>query len=168
MSEKEEIFSSKIKYTGIFSFKDFYKFCYEWLTEETGLNVAELVYNEKIIPGNKKEIKVEWEGKRKVTDYFRYVVKVKMEIYQLEDIEAVQEGVKVKTNKGMVEVKVKGILERDWQGKFEKDAFRKFLRGLYEKWIIPSRIEQYEDKLINDLDEFLTEAKAFLTLEGKK
>ena len=34
--EQDLIFSSKIKYDGVFSFKDFYKFCYDWLNEEIG------------------------------------------------------------------------------------------------------------------------------------
>jgi len=37
MAEKDTIFSSKIKYTGIFSFREIYSFLYEWITQETGL-----------------------------------------------------------------------------------------------------------------------------------
>ena len=49
MAEKDTVFSSTVKYKGIFSFRDFYKFCYEWLTEETGLNpFSEEKYSEKI------------------------------------------------------------------------------------------------------------------------
>ena len=48
MSEKETIFSSKAKHKGVFTFKDFYKFCYDWLTEETGLYIAEGKYEEKV------------------------------------------------------------------------------------------------------------------------
>ena len=55
-----------------------------------------------------------------------------------------------------------------YEGKFEKGAFRKFLRSIYEKWVIPARIEQYEEKLIGDCDEYLAQAKAFLALEGKR
>ena len=69
---------------------------------------------------------------------------------------------------GEIEIKVSGILVRDYQGKFEKDATRKFLRGIYEKWVIPARIEHYEDKIIGQCDEFLSQAKAYLDLEGKK
>ena len=42
------------------------------------------------------------------------------------------------------------------------------MRGVYEKWVIPSRIEQFEEKLISDCDEFLSQAKAYLDLEGKR
>ena len=69
MVEKETIFSSSIKYTGIFSFKDFYKFCYDWLTEDTNLDISEDQYKEKLT-GDSKEIIIKWTGSRKLTDYF--------------------------------------------------------------------------------------------------
>ena len=55
MPEKDTIFSSNIKYSGVFGFQGFYQFCYEWLTEETGLDIMEDKYEEKI-KGDKKEI----------------------------------------------------------------------------------------------------------------
>lgn len=167
MVEKDNIFSSKIKYNGVFSFADFYKFCYDWLDQETGLDISEDKYGEKL-KGDSKEIDVEWTGTRKVTDYFKFEVKVKFKILNLTNVEIAQGNAKTKTNKGSVEVATKGNLLRDYQGKFETSAFRKFLRSLYEKWIITSRIDQFEEKLIGDCDEFLSQAKAYLDLEGKK
>lgn len=167
MSEKEQVFSSKVKHTGLFSFKDFYKFCYQWLTEETGLDVAEEKYKESV-KGNEKDIEIEWAGTRKITDYFKFDVKVKFVIKHLTDVEVNQDGKKIKTNNGEVETSIKGTLVRDFDGKFEKSAYKKFLRGIYEKWVIASRVEQFEEKLIGDCDEFLAQVKAYLDLEGKR
>ena len=167
MPEKDQIFSSKAKYDGIFSFKDFYKFCFDWLTEETELNMAETKYSEKIT-GDAKNIDIEWEGYRKLTDYFKFTIKVTFKILNLKKVEINQGGVKVETNKGSVEIKVKGTLVHDWEGKFETSGRQKFWRSIYEKWIIPSRIDQFENKIISDCDEFISQAKAFLDLEGKK
>lgn len=166
MAEKDTIFSSKIKYNGVFSFQNFYKFCYDWLSEETNLNLSENKYTEKI-SGDSKNIDVEWEGTRKVTDYFKFEVKVMMKIIGLTNVEINQGGAKIKTNKGSIEVSVKGTLIRDYQGKFEKTAAQKFMRSVYERWVITARIEQFEDKLIGNCDEFLAQAKAYLDLEGK-
>lgn len=167
MSEKEEIFSSKIKYDGILSFKDFYKFCYDWLKEEEGYDVIEDKYKEKL-SGNEKGIEIEWTATKKITDYFKFQIKVKFKIDRLKDVEINNEGIKIKTNQGGVETGVKGTLIRDYEGKFEKNSFQKFLRGIYEKWVIAARVEQFEDKLVGNCDEFLNQAKAYLDLEGKK
>ena len=167
MSEKETIFSSKIKYNGIFSFKDFYKFCYDWLKEETGLDITENKYSEKI-DGATKKIDVEWTGETKLTDYFKFEAKVDIKANGLKEVEINQGGAKVRTNQGSVEVGIKGTLVRDYEGKFETTAFKKFLRGIYEKWIIPSSIEEYQGKISGACDSFLNQAKAYLDLEGKK
>ncbi len=167
MVEKDKIFSSKVKYEGIMDFKDFYKFCYQWLLEEAELDIIENKYSEKI-SGDSKNIKVEWACSRKVTDYFKFGVEVKFEVLNLTNVEITRDGKKLKMNNGSVEVAVKGTLIRDYEGKFEKTSTRKFLRGIYEKWVIYSRIKEYEEKLIEDCNEFLTQAKAFLDLEGKR
>ena len=167
MTEKEKIFSSNIKYTGFFPFSSLYKFCYEWLTEETGLDISENKYSEKL-SGDSKNIEVEWTGTAEVTDYFKFQVKVSFTITGLKNVETPQGNKKIKTNQGQVKITTKGILLRDYKGKFETSALQKFMRSIYEKWVIPSRIEQFEEKLAQDCDEFLNQAKAYLDLEGKK
>ena len=167
MAEKDKLFSSKIKYNGIVDFAEFYKFCYEWLRDETGLLLSEDKYTEKI-SGDAKNIDIEWTGIRNITDYFRLEVKVKFRILGLTNVEVNQGEKKIKTNKGSVEVEVKGNLVRDYEGKFEKNAFQKFLRGIYEKTVIHARVEQFQEKIINDCDEFLAQAKAYLDLVGKR
>ncbi|MEK6840671.1 MAG: hypothetical protein AABX79_01830 [Nanoarchaeota archaeon] len=167
MPEKETIFSSKIKYSGIFSFKDFYKFCYDWLKDETGLDLVEDKYSEKI-EGAAKNIAVGWSGEKKFTDYFKFEAKIDIKADGLKEVEINQGGAKVKTNQGSVEVGIKGILVRDYKGRFETTAFKKFLRGVYEKWIITSAIDEYSGKISSASDSFLNQAKAYLDLEGKK
>ncbi len=167
MAEKDKLFSSKIKYSGIVNFAEFYKFCFDWLKDETGIDVVEDKYAEKL-SGDSKNIDVEWSGARKLTDYFKMEIKVTFKVIGLTNTEITQDGKKIKTNKGSIEVGIKGTLVRDYQGKFEKTATQKFMRGVYEKMVIPSRISEYEGKIFGDCDEFLSQAKAYLDLEGKK
>lgn len=167
MAEKDKLFSSKVKYNGVVNFADFYKFCYEWLRDETGLLLSEDKYTEKI-SGDAKNIDIEWTGYRNLTDYFRFEMKVVFKILGLTNVEITEGANKIKTNKGSVEVGVKGNLVRDYDGKFEKNAFQKFLRGIYEKFVIAARVEQFQEKIINDSDEFLAQAKAYLDLIGKR
>lgn len=167
MSEEETVFSSKIKYNGIFSFKDFYKFCHDWLTEETGLDIVETKYDEKL-SGDSKEIEVEWAGEKEINDYFKFKSKIGMKIKGLTKVEINQGGVKVSTNSGSIEVSIKGVLIKDYDGKFETSAFKKFLRAIYEKWVIPSTIDSFGEKIISGCDEFLSQGKAYLDLEGRK
>ena len=167
MSEKEDVFSSKIKYNGIFSFPDLYKFAYDLLAEEGGLSVAEEKYAEKI-SGDSKDIDFEWKGSRKVDDYFKHEIKVSVKVIGLTKVEITQDGNKIKSNKGSIEIKIKGTLVKDYDGKYETSASMKFMRAIYEKWIIASRLNEIGDKLAGVCDDFLAQTKAYLDLSGKK
>jgi len=167
MAEKETVFTGKIKYSGVFSFKDFYKFCYEWLTEEIGLKITENKYSEKLT-GESKNIEVRWNGKKDITDYFQMESELIFFIWGLKNVEVTQGGKKIETNQGIVELRLSSNLIRDYKGKFEMNALNKFLRSIYEKWVIVSRIEEFENKIAEESDEFLGQGKAYLDLEGKK
>lgn len=165
MVEKDIVFSGKIKQSGIFDYKEFYRFCYQWLVDE-GYKVIEKNYSEKITPTG-KEVEIEWEAKRKITDYFRFVLKIKWRIIGMTTVEVEEGGKKIKMNKGMPEIRLYAILEKDYEHRWESNAFSKFLRGLYDRYVIRARIEQFEGKIFSEGDEFLAQAKSFLTLEGK-
>lgn len=167
MAEKEEVFSSAVKYDGIFNFKEFYKFCYDWFAEEKGITIKESNYSEKLA-GDSKDIGIEWNGSKKLTDYFKLGVNIKMKLLNLKEVEIARGEAKIRTNKGGIKITAKGTLVRDYDGKFETTAFKKFLRSIYEKWVIPSRVEQFEDVVAGVCDGFLSEAKAYLDLEGRK
>jgi hypothetical protein len=166
--EKSVIFSSNVKYVGVFNFRNLYSFMYDWLEQETQLDfIMEEKYEEKI-KGPEKDVIIKWTGDKKLTDYFKYTFKMEIVIRQLKNVEINQDGKKIKTNEGSVQLKVKGILHRDYEGKFEKSGFLKFIRSVYEKWIISSRVDEMEGKLSGDCDEFLAQAKAYLDIEGRK
>lgn len=167
MAEKDTVFESKLKYGGFFSFSDFYQFCYDWLSDEIGLTVAEDSYVEKV-KGDSKDIDIEWTCSKKFTDYFKFESKIAFKIIGLKKVEINSEGKKIKTNDGGIQIKVKGILVHDYQGKFESSGFQKFLRGIYEKWVIPGRVDEFEDKIAGSLDGFLSQAKSYLDLQGKR
>ncbi|MDE1848911.1 MAG: hypothetical protein KGH55_02675 [Nanoarchaeota archaeon] len=168
MGEEDTVFSSKISYKGIFSFKEFYAFCYNWLTEETGLDdFSEDKYSEKLA-GDTKDIDIEWTASRNFSDYFKFKMKIAFTIRALSQVKIKKEGVETDSNKGSVEVKVKGILVKDYQGKFDISGFRKFLRSIYEKYVIPATVKDLKGKIAADSNEFLEQAKAYLDLEGRK
>jgi hypothetical protein len=166
MSEKELICETKVKYSGIFNFKDLYNFVYDFLTDK-GFFVEEKSYSEKVKPEG-KEIEIKWVCLKKITDYFRYEIVINFRITGLLDVEITKEGKKFVSNKGDVEIKFSGSLERDYENKFETSAFLKFMRGVYDKYVIKSRIEKMEDKLAEIIVESSNQVKAYLALEAKR
>ena len=166
MTEKDNVFSGKIRQKGIFDFKEFYRFCYMWLVDKEYW-VIEKNYTERINP-NGKEVEIEWDASRKISDYFRFKLKVAWRILGMKDVQVEKEGDKIDMNKGDAEIRLTAYIEKDYESRWESNAFFKFLRGAYDRYIIRGRIDQYEDKIFEEAEEFLAQAKAFLAIEGKR
>jgi hypothetical protein len=104
---------------------------------------------------------------RKISDYFRFRIRMITRVIRMVSVEVQEEGVKTTKDKGEIEIKFEAYLEKDYENRWEENAIFKFLRGMYDKYIIKSRIEFYEDKLKDETDEYINQIKAFLVLAGK-
>jgi len=165
MAEKKEVYKQKIKQKGYWNYTDLYNFCFNWLKDE-GYKLKEKEYVEKISSFG-KEIILRWEASKKITDYFKHVIHVEWHILGMKDAEVEQDGKKVSTNKGEVGITIKASLVRDYEEKWENNPFYKFLRGTYEKYIIRTTVDEYEDDLEEKTKEYIKEIKAFLQLSGR-
>lgn len=166
MAEKEEIIKEKISHSGVFNFSDFYKYAHSWLNEED-YGVAEEKYSEKV-SGNSRDITIEWKATKQVSDYLKMGWKIEFDVEGLTDVEVEIDGKKKKMNKGKVTVDIKAALFKDPESKWESSPFNRFLRDVYNKYIIPKRLENVQDRIITDVQDFKEELKAFLELTGKR
>jgi len=166
MGEITQVFEQKVKHKGFFNFKELYNFCYEWLKDDH-YNVSEDEYTEKISQAG-KEIVIKWKAKKNISDYFRNVISLKWHIITMTDAEVEIDGEKKKTNKGDLGIEIKAELERDYEKRWEDKPFYKFFRGIYDKYIIRTTREQYENNLKEKAGDFFEQIKGFLVLEGRK
>ena len=168
MGDIDQICEGKVTHDGFFDFKSLYNFLYEYINEDEGYFIIEKKYVEKL-KGDAKDIEIEWECTKKINDYFRIKIKAKFRLFGLASIEVQDsEGNKKKTNKGSFEIKVAGYLERDYENKWDESPIMKFLRSIYDRYIIKTRIDSFEMKVKGDCDDIFAQTKSFLALEGKK
>lgn len=165
MVEIDRVYESKFKFSGIFDFKETYNFVYRWLNDYGYILIQEKNYVEKIQPEG-KIVEITWEAKKKVSDYFRFFLKLAWLVTGMTSVEVERNGVKVKANKGIIEIKITGYMEKDYEHRWEVTSASKFLRGIYDRYIIRSRIESYERKIMEEVDEVVAQTKSYLELEG--
>ena len=167
MVEKDTIIKEAVKFAGIGDFKGIYSHAYDWLKEEE-FSISEENYVEKIA-GDAKDIEIVWSASRVLTDYFKISLNIKWRILGMTDVEAEIDGKKEKMNK-FVEIKIetKGVLVKDYDSKWEKTGMWKFLKEIYQKYVIPGRTREKEVQVAEVVQEFKEEMKAFLVLTGKK
>jgi hypothetical protein len=165
VAQKKEIYKEKLKQTGFWKYTDIYNLAFSWL-KDNGYGVAEDLYNEKL-SANGKEITISWTAAKNITDYFKYQIKVDWHILGMKDAEVEIDGKKVKTNRGEVEIVFKAIIIKDYEKRWEDKPIWKFLRGIYEKYIIRETISEYEDDLEDEVKGMIGDVKAFLRIPTK-
>jgi hypothetical protein len=166
MVEKDKVLAGKMKHTGIFNFSELYEFVYDSCMSEN-YRVREKKYSEKIL-GESKTIEIEWIAEKKVSDYFKFNITLRWLITGLKKVEVKKEDSKVTMNSGAVEIVYSAVIIKDYESRWENQAVWKFLRGLYDRYIIRPRIDYYEDKVEDELRELISQIKAFLALEAKR
>lgn len=166
MSEKEQIIKEKADHSGIFDFKGLYSYANSWFRDE-GYGVTEEKYSEKV-SGNTRDINIEWKAIKRLSDYFKVEIGVKFEVKELAEVEVEIDGKKKKTNKGKINIEVKGSLVKDPDSKWDSSPTYRFMRDVYNKYVVPKRVEDTEDKITSDVKTFKDQIKSYLELLGRE
>lgn len=166
MVERDRVIKEKIKHSGLGDFKAAYKYSREWLQKE-GFEVTEDAYGEKV-SGNSKEIEVEWTAVRKLSDYYKAVLKIKWRILGLVDVEVEVDGKRKNMNKyADLSIELSGVLEKDYDSKWENSPMNKFFKDVYQKYVVIERTREKEDQVRGAIQTFKEEMKAFFELTGR-
>lgn len=166
MAEKNILIKEVLEHVGIFSFSEFYEYAYRWFKGED-YGVIEEKYAEKV-SGSARDFTVEWKSSKSLSDYFKIEISMKIEIIGATDVEVEIEGAKKKMNKGRMRVDIKGVLIRDPDSKWDATPMYRFMREIYNKYIIPKTLELREDKVTGDVRDFKEALKSFLELQGRR
>jgi len=164
MAKREPLYKWRIKQKGIFNFAEMYNSSKDWLRDE-GYKVIEQTYTEEII-GDSKKLEIRWEATRKISDYYKFVIVINWLVLNLKNVFVQKHGEVVKMNSGEPEITIKAIIIKDYEHRWEMSFFQKFLRGIYDKYIVKSRFDEYKLKLASECEEFNKYLKSFLSSSG--
>ena len=88
------------------------------------------------------ELAHNFEARRKVEDYYEWVVNVNIETFDMRDVEVVlKDGTKKKMAKGRIWIQLYGSCNVDYEKIWEKIAFLAHLKSFYNKYIIKKKYE---------------------------
>jgi len=97
---------------------------------------------------------IEWEITpwKWVTDYTRYIIKVRVLGYDILKADAVSNGKKAKIDSGRIIIVIDGFIEYDLQTRWENKPILHFIRAIYDNFIFKAYTERFEHMLVNDIN----------------
>jgi len=109
---------------------------------------------------------IEWQISpwKIVTDYGRYIIKVRVLGYDIVKADVMHDGKKTKTDNGRLIIVLDGFVEYDVESKWETKPIFHFLRTIYDKFIFKSYTERFEQMLVNDVNHVRDQIEKFLNL----
>ncbi len=150
-----------IKHKGYFSFSKLMQDMKQWYDE----NYYEFHVNKHKHKATEEEIGC--YGERKVNDYLRYKLEIDMRVWELKEVEIVQDGKTVKKNYGRVGIHFKPSYTLDYEERFGKSKFLQAVQDFYHKYIIKRKIEDYwEDELFMQAGDLIRVIKTALEYEA--
>ena len=163
MPEREVVVDKlRLTYEGIFSVSELYKLIDEWFRWK-GYDKRENK-NIEIVKPEGKFIEIELEPWKKVTDYAKNVIKIRIQMFDIRDVEVEKDNTKLKLNQGKVHFVFDGYLETDYEAKWDGKPIFYFIRTVFDKYLYKPFTTGFERGVKQDVMHLQGQIKAFLNL----
>ena len=168
MPEQLKIPTSQLKKSGIIDLDGLYKNMQRWFYDN------QYYFEEpttRLRPGSASGVQYEykWIAWRKVNAYVKYNISVYMYLWDVEDIEVIKEGKKVKLTKCRIMIEFSGNVELDYTNMFGKSKFGKVLFNIYNNMVLQKErgLAMWWDELYYRIYKLQTITKEYLDMESK-
>ena len=160
MAQKDYIIKNvNVEFEGLFCFDDLYKHIKTWFTRR-GYGMKESGYKE--VKADTRNIKISVDAMKEVSDYVSFLVELSIKLEDLKEVK--KKGDKKIWHQGKVKISLKALTLKDFENQWSKNAFTIFIRESYDKFVIGSKLKQFEKELEEDIYKFTNEIKSFLKL----
>ncbi len=145
----------KLDYSGVMDLKEFFKLLSNWFNER-GFHKKEDKNEEQNLPGG-KFIEYEISPWKKITNYNKYIFKIRALFENLKKVEVMKDNKKVKVDQGRVLIYFDGFLEHDYESRWDDRPLLLFIRSLYDKFVHKVYTERFEHRLTHDMHKLYNE-----------
>ena len=163
MSEIDYVIPAlKIEQEAVFNFADLYKLMKSWFDFH-----RYDFYEREHVDISQEEAKsdfLKWEAERKVDDYVKFHIEMRIKLINVKEVH-LKESMGVQ---GGINIKFESFLEKDYEDNWEKNFFIKFVRGLYDHFLLRDRFARYGNELKDETYDIFNQVKAFLRLRSVK
>ncbi len=163
MAEKDLVIDGlELNYKGLFEVKGLLK----EMDHSIGARgyVKEEKKREERVSASGKEFSIELRPVKVKTQYYSLMIKMRVDVTGLRDVEVVKDGRKEKMNQGNVHIIFDAWTTTDYENRWEQTPWYFFLRTLFEKGIYKYHTNKYHDELSADAHFIYDNVKAYLEL----
>ncbi len=164
-SDLWDLSGGTIRYSGIFDWDGLYLAIADWFKRYRYF-FHEETYKHKVPSPFGAEQELDWWGEIEVNEYIKFKIRVEFHIWDMTEVEIVKDGKKKLLTNARIQIKLSGVLTRDFQGKFDKNKWTKALRTFYNEYMFRRLFESgYSDMLYYRMWNLHTYIKKYLDMQ---
>src|SRR3989344_8752862 len=149
MAERDVVIERyRLTYEGLFKVLDLYTTMDEFF-EDKGYDKREKKNIEKVSPEG-KYIEIHVETWKKMTDYAKSVIGVRVVMSDIKEVEIEKDGVKVKLNQGKVQFVFDAWLETDYEHRWEMKPMFFLVRTIFDKYFFKNYTISFKNEVASD------------------
>lgn len=142
----------------VFEFDELYKMMKKWFDDHS-YDFLEKEYLDAQEEGSTSS-SIKWEAERKVDDYMKFHIEARIKCSNIKQV--VQKNKKAVS--GIVAIKFECFLEKDYEDNWEKNFMMKFMREVYDKFLLKGKFDKYAEELKEETYDIFNQTKSFLRL----
>lgn len=163
MTEKRLIIDGlELTYQGLFDIDALLK-TIDAVTADRGYVKYEKGRAEIVKPAG-KEFSIELRPVKRKTDYFALMIKIRIDITSMKDVEVLKDNVRTRLNEGAIHMLFDAWTTTDYEWRWEQKPLFYFLRNLVDRFIYKFHADRYTDELADDCHFIHKNVKAHLNL----
>ncbi|MAG08111.1 hypothetical protein CMO89_01455 [Candidatus Woesearchaeota archaeon] len=152
----------RLTYEGLFDVNELYKTIDEWLRSK-GYDKKEVKNMEKTTAEG-KYIELVLEPWKKITTYAKNVIRMRIIMSDIKEVEVEKEKAKIKLNQGKVQIVFDGFFETDYENRWETKPIYYFFRTIFNKYFYGFYTDAYKKNILGDVNHLHSIIKSFLNL----
>lgn len=155
----------KLEYTGLLDVRGLFDCIDNWLIEHT----QEKQTNKLIEQDEPTGKFIEWLTTTwtKMTDYVRYIIKIRILMYDVKKVNVSKDNKKLKLSHARVLIIFDSFLEFDYENRWTQTPFLVFFATLYNKFIYKTYTERFERRLMYLTHKIYHHVEAYLNMYRK-
>lgn len=152
----------KIEYSGPFDSNDMFKMIENFLWERGFDKKMEKDFEQNTPTG--KYIEWQYSPWKRITDYIRYIVKIRVLGYDILKADIKNGSKKAKVDNGRIVIFIDGFVQYDYDSYWDDRPFLHFLRTIYDYFVFKAYSEHFEQRLVHDVNHLYDQIEKFFNM----
>ena len=163
MAERHLIVDNlKFSYEGLFNSAELYNLISGWFFDKSW-DWYEKINEEQVISSG-KQITILLEPWKNITDYYKLVIRLKLNFIDIQDVQIEYKGENLNLNQGLIRMTYDGYVVSDRKEKWQQKPFYWFLSYVLEKYFFRQHFTKAKTWLESDIDDLHTKVKNYLNV----